>query len=121
MAGEPALTIPALVVEKVRVVAHTMGPLVPGGQLSKNHWSIYLLVAGGGSVRLNMALGASNDDTGKFSVTRHAYTETTSAVRYFDFATVENVTVGDILRLIQARNRHRYRMTPTGVGCRHWV
>ena len=100
--------IPTLVVETVRVVAHTMGPVVPGGQLSQNHWSIYLLIESGGSVRLNMTITGPSDDTGKFSVTRHQYTETMSAVRYFDFATVNNITVGHILRVIQEKTRHRY-------------
>ena len=113
--------IPTLVVEMVRVVAHTMGAVVHGGQLSQNHWSIYLIVEGGGSVRLNMAITTPSDDTGKFSVTRHQYTETQSAVRYFDFAAGDSITVGHVLCLIQDKARHRYRMTPTGVGCRHWV
>ena len=111
-----------LVVEKVRFVAHTLGPVAPGAQLSQNHWSVYLLVKGGGSVRLNMATNdRAGDDNGVFTVTRHAYALTTSAVRHFDFAVAKDVTVGRILRLIGEKRRQRYRMTPTGVGCRHWM
>lgn len=46
--------IPQITVTKVRVVTHTMGPVIPGGQLSQNHWSIYLLTPDAGSTRLNM-------------------------------------------------------------------
>lgn len=114
--------IPQLVVEKVRVVAHTMGPVTAGGQLSQNHWSIYLLTQGGGSVRLNMAANPQlHEDKGIFTVTRHAYDLTTSAVRCWDFPAVKHFIVGDVLRLIQRKGRHRYRMTTNGVGCRHWM
>lgn len=114
--------IAALVVEKVRVVAHTMGPVVPGGQLSQNHWSIYLLAQGGGSVRLNMATNPDRrEDKGVFTVTRHAYDLTNSAVRCWDFAAITRFTVGDVLRLIARKGRQRYRMTGNGVGCRHWM
>ena len=40
-------------VKTVRVVVHTTGPAGP--TISDNHWSIYLLLHAGGSVRLNMA------------------------------------------------------------------
>lgn len=114
--------IPQLVVEKFRVVAHTMGPVTAGGQLSQNHWSIYLLTQGGGSVRLNMATKPEHqEDKGTFTVTRHAYDLTTSAVCCWDFSAVRHCTVGDVLRLIQRKGRHRYRMTLGGVGCRHWM
>ena len=110
-----------LIVEQVRVVAHTMGPVVQGGQLSQNHWSIYLLTAGGGSVRVNMAQMRPTDDNGTMSVTRHTYTESNSAVKFFDFPATNGVNVGRVLRLFQQKGRQRYRMTGTGVGCRHWM
>lgn len=43
---------PTLVVETVRVMVHTVGPIAFGGQLSSNHWSKYLLVQSGCSVHL---------------------------------------------------------------------
>ena len=42
------------VVTQARVVVHTTGPLSPNTLMSDNHWSIYLLLTGGGSLRLNM-------------------------------------------------------------------
>ena len=100
-----------------------MGPVAPGAQLSQNHWSIYLIVKGGGSVRLNMETNpAPGKVEGIFNVTRHQYELTTSRGRHWDFpTTTNNVTVGKILRLIGDKRRNRYRMTPTGVRCRHWV
>lgn len=114
--------LPELVVEKVRVVAHTMGPVAAGAQLSQNHWSIYLTVIGGGYVQLNMETNtAPGERKGIFKVTRHLYELTTSNVRHWDFSAASNVTVEKILRLIGEKKRNRYRMTSTGVGCRHWV
>lgn len=120
--GQSDVQIPTLVVEKVRVVAHTMGPVTAGGQLSQNHWSIYLLTQGGGSVRLNMATNPDpREDKGVFTVTRHAYDLTNSAVHCWDFLAIKHFTVGDVLRLIGRKGRQRYRMTSSGVGCRHWM
>ena len=112
-------SITSLRVELIRFVAHTEGPVIPGGQLSQNHWSLYLLVHGG-SVRLNMA-AQEGTDVGKFTVTRHAYTQSNSAVRLFDYEPMRQVTVGDVLGLVREKNRHQYTLTPTGVGCRFWM
>lgn len=114
--------IPDLTVETVRIVAHTMGPVAPGAQLSQNHWSIYLVVGESASVRLNMIPSTKEgDDKGIFHVTRHLYTLTNSAVRYFDFGVANKMIVRQVLDLIASKKRHQYIMTPTGVGCRHWV
>ena len=117
-----ASNVPQITVVKLRVVAHTMGPVVPGGQLSQNHWSIYLLSPDGGSVRLNMEWirGAANDK-GKFTVTKHAYAKTNSAVRIFDYDVVSGTKVQSFLKIIGDKKRQNYKMTPTGVGCRFWV
>lgn len=107
---------------KVRIVAHTLGPVVPGGQLSQNHWSFYLLNPDGGSVRLNMEwVPGSENDKGKFSVTRHAYAQTTSAVHVFDYEVPNGMKVVNFLQVLRDKKRHNYKMTPTGVGCRFWV
>ncbi|EHY60709.1 hypothetical protein ABEF92_000304 [Exophiala dermatitidis] len=99
-----------------------MGPVAPGAQLSQNHWSIYLIIKGGGSVRLNMETDPTpGKHEGIFKVTRHQYEMTTSCVRHWDCPATDNITVGRILKLIGEKRRNRYRMTPTGVGCRHWV
>ena len=114
--------VPNLVVHEVRIVAHTIAPVAPGAQLSQNHWSYYLLVRGGGSVRLNMATNPSpTNHDGVFTVTRHQYDLTTSAIKSWDFSAKPNITVGMILRLLRDKGRLRYRMTSNGVGCRHWV
>ncbi len=48
-------SIADLVVTFIRVVAHTMGAVAPGAQLSHNHWPIYLIHSNG-SLRVNMEL-----------------------------------------------------------------
>ena len=111
-----------LVVTTVRVVAHTMGPVQQGGVLSQNHWSIYLVTAGKGSVRLNMSTNPNSaNDVGTFTVTQHAYETSGSAVKFFDYQAAPNIKVSDILKMTRDNKRHQYKMTPTGVGCRHWV
>ena len=109
----------ALTVRTIRVVAHTMGPVVPGGQLSQNHWSVYLLTNDGNSVRLNMIPQPTNL-IGSLNITTHMYTTSESAVRFFDFPSVE-VPVEYILQLIHQKGRERFRFEERGVGCRHWV
>lgn len=117
-----ASAVPQITVIKVRVVAHTMGPVIPGGQLSQNHWSFYLLSADGGSVRLNMEwVRGATDDNGKFTVAKHAYAQTNSAVRYFDYDVASGTKVQSFLKTIREKKRHNYKMTPTGVGCRYWM
>ncbi|RMZ87184.1 hypothetical protein DV736_g5590, partial [Chaetothyriales sp. CBS 134916] len=114
--------IPQLPVTKLRVVAHALGPVVPGGQLSQNHWSFYLLNHDGGSVRLNMEwVPGTVDSKGTFTVSRYDYALTHSAVRNFDFDVKTNVKVRAFLETLSVKNRQNYKMTPTGVGCRFWV
>ncbi|WPB01335.1 uncharacterized protein RHO25_005959 [Cercospora beticola] len=101
-----------------------MGPVVPGGQLSQNHWSIYLILANGaGSVRFSMTADDRNpkNEQGIFNVTQHNYQVTNSCVQFWDFPTRANLTVGAFLRNIGEHGRQRYRMTSNGTGCRYWV
>ncbi|RMZ80607.1 hypothetical protein DV738_g2543, partial [Chaetothyriales sp. CBS 135597] len=114
--------IPQLPVTKVRVVAHTLGPVIPGGQLSQNHWSIYLLNPDEGSVRLNMEwIEGTVGDKGTFTVKRYSYALTMSAVQSFDYDVKSDIKVHSFLELIGQKRRQNYKMTPTGVGCRFWV
>lgn len=114
--------IPQLTVTKVRVVVHTMDAVVQGGQLSQNHWSIYLLTPGGGSVRLNMEwVPGTVGDKGTFTVKRHLYARSNSSVKDFDYDVRPNTKVESFLRIVRDKKRHSYKMTPTGVGCRFWV
>ncbi|KAF2865906.1 hypothetical protein BDV95DRAFT_242079 [Massariosphaeria phaeospora] len=68
------------VVTHFRIVAHTMGPVMQGGQLSQNHWTIYMLTATG-SVQLNMQADAVSN-RGKLVVKEHAYITSNTAVQY---------------------------------------
>jgi len=112
-----------LFVTHIRVVAHTMGPIAPGTQLSQNHWSIYL-VHSNGSIRLNMQLQSPStaSNRGLLTVASYEYTTTsTSAVKSWDFAAVANVSVWLIIQLIRDHGRQNYDMTIDGAGCRHWM
>lgn len=111
------------VVTHFRVVAHTMGPVVEGGVLSQNHWSIYLVHANG-SVRLSMELRnpKSNSSKGQLYITSYGYTDvSTSAVRSWEFQASENVAIYYVIQLILDNGRWDYDMDKGGVGCRHWM
>lgn len=114
--------IPQREVICVRVVCHTLGPVQSGGQLSQNHWSIYLLTPDNGSVRLNMEwVPGSANDKGTFSITRHLYAMTNSAVKVFDYQVANGMKVSNFFTSLRDKKRQNYNMTPTGVGCRFWV
>ncbi|KAF2802946.1 uncharacterized protein BDZ99DRAFT_400836, partial [Mytilinidion resinicola] len=69
-----------------------LGPVTPGGILSANHWTIYLLVGNG---QLNMKMNLSPNKTrGIYEVTEQAYKCSNTAVQFFNFPTKESVTVG---------------------------
>lgn len=108
-------SIRALPVIAVRVVAHTMGALTPGGQLSQNHWSIYLLVPTG-SVRLNMTLRNTNTnvDTGALQISNHEYQRSMSATSYWDLGVAQNAAVWHFTNNVLINNRQNYRMAEWG-------
>lgn len=106
------------VVQRVRVVAHTLGPAGPN--TSDNHWSIYLLLAGNASVRVNMAAEPGYIN-GELRLTSQNYQLTNSAITYFDFDTLESPRVANFLRIIYNNRRHTYEMSGGGSGCRYWM
>lgn len=110
----------SIIVSTFRVVAHTIGPVVAGGQLSQNHWSIYLLTLTG-SIQLNMELADTTINSGELKVKEHGYVKSNSAVKFWDVGAAPNIKAGWIRQLIQNKGRDRYYMDENGVGCRWWV
>ncbi|KAF2241874.1 hypothetical protein BU26DRAFT_535227 [Trematosphaeria pertusa] len=79
---------------------------MPNGDLSQNHWTIYLLLNGSGSVQINMKTDPRPSVVqGVYEVTRRSY----------------RVSNGCTMQEISSKGWHRYNMTAGGVGCRHWV
>jgi len=111
-----------LIVTRIRIVAHTMGPVISGGQLSQNHWSLYL-VHPDGSVRLNMQTDpTSNSSRGVLAVTNHGYTTvSSSAVKSWEFNVIDNLAVYYVIQLVLDKGRYAYDMAEGGVGCRYWM
>lgn len=106
------------VVDSVRVVVHTLGP---AGNISDNHWSIYLLLADSqGSIRINMR-AEPGDSNGSLSWTKQAYLLTQSAIRHWDFPATQATQVRHIADFIYQQGRHRYNMSGGGSGCRYWM
>jgi hypothetical protein len=104
------------VVNAVRLVTHALPQ-----NTEWNHWSIYLVLTGGGSVRFHMTTVA-NSNKGAFSVSPAlSYTLTNSAIRHWDFSVVANLTVGHVFTLIIDEGLQKYEMTGDGSGCRFWV
>lgn len=106
------------IVQRVRVVAHTLGPAGPN--TSDNHWSIYLLLIGNASIRVNMAAEPGFID-GELRLTSQTYQLTNSAIAHFDFDTLGSPRVADFLRIIYQNRRHIYEMSGGGSGCRYWM
>lgn len=95
-----------------------MGPLMHGGAVSQNHWTIYLLVPGG-SVQLNMKTNTAPDSRrGIFEIRERAYVESNTAVRWFDLPAAPRVTVDSITREIRYQRWDICDMNEGGVGCR---
>ncbi|KAH6691823.1 hypothetical protein BKA61DRAFT_625250 [Leptodontidium sp. MPI-SDFR-AT-0119] len=81
------------IVTHARVVVHTTGPLGPNTPMSDNHWSIYLLLSKGGSLRLNMRADWDDeaeawDTKGILDCSTHTYTQTNSCIEYWDYSSV---------------------------------
>ncbi|KAF1992772.1 hypothetical protein P154DRAFT_452038 [Amniculicola lignicola CBS 123094] len=97
-----------------------MGPVIPGGQLSQNHWTIYMLI-NTGSVQLNMQLANTDSDRGKLVVKEHAYTSSNTAVHFWDIPALQDAKASAVYSLILAKGRDKYNMAEGGVRCRWWV
>ncbi|KAJ9654253.1 hypothetical protein H2198_006653 [Neophaeococcomyces mojaviensis] len=63
----------------------------------------------------------SANDKGTFSITRHLYAMTNSAVKVFDYQVANGMKVSNFFTSLRDKKRQNYNMTPTGVGCRFWV
>ncbi|KAJ5111692.1 hypothetical protein NUU61_001322 [Penicillium alfredii] len=99
-------------VTNVRVVVHTLG--AAGPNTSDNHWSIYLLHPDGvSSTRINMR-AEFDDPTGILEWTKHAYIQTTSAIKFWDFPVAAGINVLYFARLIYTLRRDRYEMSGGG-------
>lgn len=110
------------IVERARVVAHTLGQLGPQTPMSNNHWSVYFVLAdNGGSVRANMR--AEFDDPKGFLdwLPLLLYTLPNSAVKYWDYQLVEGISAGVIYQFLIDNGRDQYRMSGGGYGCRFWM
>lgn len=103
-------------VNYIRVVVHA-GAATDGFD---NHWSIYLLLQSGGSVRVNMVTDYG-DINGRLEWTDLAYLLTTSAIQHWDFPVTMAIEVRHVADIIYRNRRHQYQFSGGGSGCRFWV
>jgi hypothetical protein len=106
-----------IIVTHIRVVAHLSQDFGDGN--SENHWSIYLLLANGQSIRMNMTADYG-DPIGRLEWTSYSYQLTTSALRYWDYPLGTGLTVKNIYDLVYHYRRDRYQFSGGGSGCRYW-
>jgi hypothetical protein len=104
----------------VRVVAHTAGPMGPNTPMSENHWSIYLMIDNGTSVRMNM-MADPGVRKGRLVWSILQYQHSTSTLKSWDFPVVQHVEVHHVYELIIHKGRDQYWMSGGGSGCRYWV
>ena len=100
----------------IRVVVHA-GAATDG---SDNHWSIYLLLQAGGSVRVNMVTDYGDID-GRVEWSDLTYLLTNSAIQYWDFPVTMAIEVRHVADTIYRNFRHQYQFSGGRSGCRFWV
>ncbi|KAK2808770.1 hypothetical protein FQN50_004442 [Emmonsiellopsis sp. PD_5] len=49
------------------------------------------------------------------------YEVSNTALHNIDLRTIEGLTVGKIIDLLEQKGRDKYQLAPSGVGCRFWV
>lgn len=107
-----------------RLTTHTTGVINAGEPHSHSHWTIYL-VHNNTSTRLSMRIDQRHEieyPQGKLVISDVNYTTpSNSAVRFWDFPAVPNITVQDVLRVILSHRRQEYNMGENGRGCRFWM
>ncbi|PGH27217.1 hypothetical protein AJ80_01174 [Polytolypa hystricis UAMH7299] len=111
----------ALPVGDIRVTMHTTGKFFESDTPSGNHASIFLLTGNGTSVRLNMTKAGPTDTIGTYTEDRCLYDKSRSSLHDIDLRAVTGLTLEHVTRLIVTKGRHKYRLAPSGVGCRFWV
>jgi hypothetical protein len=104
-------------IERIRVVVHTGNAL----DHSDNHWSIYLLLHGGGSVRVNMMTPEYGVAEGRLEWLNLQYPLPNSALQWWDFPVTQAIQVLHVARTIYRNNRQQYLFSGGDSGCRHWV
>lgn len=97
-------------VSHIRVVVHAG----PATDESDNHWSLYLLLRAGGSVRVNMVTNYGEID-GRLEWSYLEYLLTNSAIRYWDFPVRMAIQVQHVADTIYRNSRHQYQFS----GCEY--
>ncbi|KAI9748179.1 MAG: hypothetical protein M4579_007291 [Chaenotheca gracillima] len=108
-------------VETIRITIHTTGLFFESDTRSGNHASIFLLTVGGGSIRLDVYKRTSVDTMGTYRQQVCNYQESRTAVTSFDVQPSRGLKVHHVIDLITNKGRDRYRLAPSGLGCRFWV
>ncbi|KUJ21208.1 uncharacterized protein LY89DRAFT_577813, partial [Mollisia scopiformis] len=106
------------IVTHARVVAHLSQNF--GGGNSENHWSVYFLLQGRGSVRMNMFTPKYGVKEGRLELSIYDYELPTSALKHWDYKMTEGKTFEDVRDFVSKNRRHHYDFSGGGSGCRYW-
>ncbi|KAK2808583.1 hypothetical protein FQN50_004615 [Emmonsiellopsis sp. PD_5] len=87
---------------------------------SLGHWCIYLILHGGGSVRINMQ-GRAEAHMGTLDWVRLTYEKPITAIGMRTYGVPLGTRVRDFAEVIYRRGRDRYMFAEGGGGCRYWV
>lgn len=111
----------ALTVTTIRVTVHTQGYIFEYDSRSSNHASIFLVVSGNESVRLNMVKAGATDTMGTYLERSCPYIHSATSLYNVDIIASPGLTVGHFLNDIQKKGLDKYQLHRSGVGCRFWV
>src|SRR4051812_31775305 len=82
------------------------------GNPPTNHWNVFLQLAEGDSVRLDMTPGYGSDGLrGKIELAYKRYEHTQNSMKTLSFPVKIYATVQTIIQVINSRGRDRYRFT----------
>lgn len=96
--------------------------------LSLNHWMFYLQTSSNASVRLNMedafkkGIRDKSGHEGILKAGTQKYHLSSDVVKHIEVGlTRSNITVKEILSVIQEKGYQNYDFNSNGEGCRYWV
>ncbi|KAM5476802.1 hypothetical protein MauCBS54593_000072 [Microsporum audouinii] len=111
----------ALPVTIIRITIHSMGMFFESDTRSGNHASIFLIVGPYASVRLNMTKAGPTDTMGTYTKSLCPFVVSNSSLHNIDLIAAGGVTVRHLIDYIHTTGMEKYRLAPSGVGCRFWV
>ncbi|KAJ5370284.1 uncharacterized protein N7496_006376 [Penicillium cataractarum] len=110
-----------LAVQSITVTVHNQENNIDGVPIHRNHATIYPIVPRENSIRIDMVLNSADDTAGFLEAIYCYYTQSRGSLMNFGLSVRPGLLVHDVVDLIYANGRQRYRFTRSLTGCRFWV